>query len=279
LEYAVKKIAELGYDGVELNAETFTLHSSTVLPHITPMTPRNEKERAVETITHHGLIVSSICAHISMIHPDPQKRRDSMEFMKGCIDMAEEFKTGIVHAISGALQEGVERRTARVWLIDGLIELIDYSEARGIRLALESVENQLVANTEDMLEVIESVGMKHLYVNFDPSHLILYGENPAESMRKYGSRVVHIHAKDARGTPDRFEFPPLGMGEINFKEIIKAAKEMGYDGFISLEYEGDIFGYSRDPVSMAKSGKEYLDQLLREDSGAGRHVPDVTSRD
>jgi sugar phosphate isomerase/epimerase len=91
--------------------------------------------------------------------------------------------------------------------------------------------------------------------NFDPSHLGYQGVNYVKFIREFGSRIFHVHMKDAwwghgDGSvgvfgghtdftdPRRFwDFRSLGHGDINFEEIIVALNDVGYRGPLSVEWE------------------------------------------
>ncbi len=257
LEYAVKNISELGYEGIELNAETNWAH-----PHITPTTPRSERLRAARLLSHHGLAVSSVCAHVSLVLEHESARAESMRFMRGCIDLAGEFGTSVVHAISGAKGVGVKVADAWNWLVASIGELVDYSDSRGVKFAFEAAVNQLVARSTDMEKLLRAVGGEKLHINFDPSHSILYGEDPSRLIRAYGKKIIHFHAKDSIGNPKNFKFPPLGLGVIDFGRVIDALKSIGYTGFVSVEYEGELFGYEKNPVAAARRAKRFLERML-----------------
>ena len=93
-----------------------------------------------------------------------------------------------------------------------------------------------------------------------------------------GSRIVHVHVKDAKKIPAGFKFPPLpvgtmrittefeylrpGTGEMEFVAFLGALREVGYDGFLSTEYEGVFFGYLEDPWEVALQTKSFLDEVL-----------------
>ncbi|MGO9643741.1 MAG: sugar phosphate isomerase/epimerase family protein [Candidatus Bathyarchaeia archaeon] len=258
--YAAKKIAQIGYDGIELNAET-----NWAQPHVTPKTPKKERQAMMEIVRECGLEVSSMCAHISLIDPSFEKRKKAIQFTKECIEIGLEFGTKIVHVVSGNLDKEVDRKVALGWLVSGLSELIDFSEDRGVKVAFEAAVNQLVANSNDLSDIINDLGSKRLYVNFDPSHFVLYGEDTSEAVAKFADRLVHVHAKDARGNPDHFEFPPLGAGVVDFRDLIRVLKAIEYGGFISVEYEGELFGYGSDPVSATIKSRSFLRDLI--DSG------------
>lgn len=90
--------------------------------------------------------------------------------------------------------------------------------------------------------------------NFDPSHLIWQGMNPAIFLRDFGSHVYHVHMKDAAVTLDGksgilgshitfgdvrrgWNFRSLGHGDVKFEEIIRELNAMGYSGPLSVEWE------------------------------------------
>lgn len=213
-------------------------------------------------IKDRGLDVSSICAHISLIEPDPKQRRDDVAFVEGCIDMAADFDTRAVHCISGSLQPGVRATDAWSWLVENLAEFPDYSTARGVRLGMEAAVTRLVANARDLGRLLRESDTRKVSVNLDPSHLMLFGEDPVDAVKAFGPRIIHVHLKDAKGTPDDFQFPPLGMGVIDFRRFIAALRATGYDGYQSVEYEAEVFGYKDTPEHTTQTSKEYVERLL-----------------
>jgi sugar phosphate isomerase/epimerase len=48
-------------------------------------------------------------------------------------------------------------------------------------------------------------------------------------------RIVHVHAKDCRMEGHRPVWGPLGEQDVDWKGQIRALKEDGYKGYISLE--------------------------------------------
>lgn len=57
------------------------------------------------------------------------------------------------------------------------------------------------------------------------------GQNPANLIRKEGSRVVSLHMKDFLDDAN-YTFVPVGTGVVDFKGIIKAARKVGVQWFI-----------------------------------------------
>ena len=90
--------------------------------------------------------------------------------------------------------------------------------------------------------------------NFDPSHLIWQGIDPAEFIYYFPNRIYHVHMKDAATTLNGrtginsshlsfgdhrrgWDFRSVGRGAVRFEEIIRALNSVGYDGPLSVEWE------------------------------------------
>lgn len=90
--------------------------------------------------------------------------------------------------------------------------------------------------------------------NFDPSHLIWQGVNPAVFLRDFSKYIFHVHMKDAAVILDGkagilgshitfgdnrrgWNFRSLGHGHVNFEEIIRELNAMNYSGPLSVEWE------------------------------------------
>ena len=71
----------------------------------------------------------------------------------------------------------------------------------------------------------------------DIGHDFRAGQNPAESIRKYGSRIYDMHVKNVKFDPKKNIAVPMPRGEMNLWEVVKALVEVGYTGCCSLEYE------------------------------------------
>ena len=62
-------------------------------------------------------------------------------------------------------------------------------------------------------------------------------KDPAETIRKYGSRIYDAHIKNFEiGKPNGAAIP-LPRGKIDLVRVCKAFIDVGYDGVCSLEYE------------------------------------------
>ncbi|MCA9095697.1 MAG: TIM barrel protein, partial [Planctomycetaceae bacterium] len=102
---------------------------------------------------------------------------------------------------------------------------------------------------------LEAIGRREEFgFNFDPSHLIWQGVDPAEFIRTFPDRIYHVHMKDAAVTLNGrsgilsshlpfgdhrrgWDFRSLGRGGVRFEEIIRALNVIKYNGPLSVEWE------------------------------------------
>ncbi|MDP6381002.1 MAG: sugar phosphate isomerase/epimerase, partial [Phycisphaerae bacterium] len=95
-----------------------------------------------------------------------------------------------------------------------------------------------------------------LGLEFDPSHFVWQGMDYLAAVRKFASRIHHVHAKDTEVLSDvllregifsrgwwRYRIP--GFGEVDWPAFISTLKEVGYDGAVTVENEDPVFSGSR----------------------------------
>jgi len=270
LNKIIPRLAGMGYRGLELNAETGPWGE----PHVTP--DLNSRQRALirQLTQDHSFEISSISAHISLVDTDRAARRRHVDFVKGFIDLAPELDTNIVHAISGLPPTGVAREQAWEWLVESVTECARYAAARNVVFGIEADEIMLVASMADLGQLLDTLPDADFSVNFDASHSIPMGEDPAVWVKNLGERIVHVHLKDVKprepnkqqaslfGVAVEFEYPPLGMGVIDWPELVSTLRQIGYAGFLSVEYAAHHFGYREDPWDVALRAKRFMDNLL-----------------
>src|SRR5215213_1289177 len=258
LEDAMTLVARHGYDAIELNAETLPWAG----PHVTPKTDQETRRRILKLAQDLGLGISAISAHVSLVDADPAARNDALAFTRGCIDLAVDLRAPVVHGLSGALVPEVEEAEAWEWLAAAVAESTDYANSRGVLFAFEAIANHLVSRTKDLQQLMNRVGDNRLWVNFDPSHFQVMGDDPVAAARTLADRTVHVHLKDAQGVPEDFTFPPLGEGRIDFDSMIVELRDGGYDGVLSAEYEAQVYGFELPPERILADSRVFATRLI-----------------
>jgi L-ribulose-5-phosphate 3-epimerase len=117
----------------------------------------------------------------------------------------------------------------------------------GVTLAFETGQE-----TADLLRTtLDELKATNLKVNFDPANMLLYGMgDPIRAVEILGPDIRSVHVKDARRTKVPGEWGqevPLGEGEVNIPQFLRALERVGYAGPLIVEREvGDQAGRLRD---------------------------------
>lgn len=114
--------------------------------------------------------------------------------------------------------------------IESLQALIPVARKNGVMLMLEPA-----ASPDDVPDHIDTIlkAVPGLALHLDLGHCNLNGFQPPVWLRRFAGRVVHIHAHDNNGRDDQ-HLPP-GAGTVNWSDTIRALKDTGYDGTITIE--------------------------------------------
>lgn len=153
--------------------------------------------------------------------------------------------------------------------------IFDAFDAVGVRFALEVHPTEIAYDIHTARRALAAVNNRKAFgFNFDPSHLIWQGLDPAKFIDAFPDRIYHCHVKDAIrtldgttsilashasfGDPKRgWDFRSPGRGEINFEEITRALNRAGYTGPLSVEWEDS--GMSREHG--AREAAEFVRKL------------------
>ena len=188
----------------------------------------------------------------------------NFQFVKGAVELASDLETKYV--VVGSGRKDFYGRESRYWewLIAALRELMTIAAPLGVTLAFEAagLPRVLVHNLSRMQELLSYDGLEELGVLFDPSHYHIRGAGEVGAYRALSERVAHVHIKDARGDVEDFEFPPLGMGDIDFDALLGAIVAVDCAGYTSVEYEAFAWGYETDPRQVLTESKAFLDSRI-----------------
>lgn len=258
LDELILKLSAWGYDAIELNAEELPWAA----PHVTPQTDVAARRLILRAAAERRLGISAVCAHVSLVSADPDERSAAVDLVRGCIDLAHDLGTEVVHGLTGPVPAGVDPAQAWEWAVPAVRACAKYAHRKDIKFAMEAIVNHVVFRVADMQRLLEEVGGVPLYVNFDPSHYQVGGDDIAAAVRTFGQRIVHVHMKDAQGVPENFTFPALGMGQVDFAGMMAALREVDYNGYLSVEYEADRFGDPTPKEQAAQEARRFVTQLI-----------------
>ncbi len=122
-------------------------------------------------------------------------------------------------------------------------KLIPLAEELKVVIAVEEVWNKFLLSPLEFARYVDEFESPWIRAYFDVGNVVLYGY-PQDWIRTLEKRIVKVHLKDFRfrrhkGVPGRVaEFVPLREGDIDWKAVYAAFKEIGYRGPATVEVRG-----------------------------------------
>ena len=218
------------------------------------------------------LYISSLAYYPNNLDPNEEKRRANINHIKIMIDAASQLDVNIICTFIGSngnfFCTGIE--TSLKLFKEVFPEIIDHAKDHDIRIAIENcpLGGWNIAFSPEIWDEIFSIGT-NIGLNFDPSHLVWQGIDYVKAIYDYGKRIFHTHAKDTevfKGKLRRsgiygkgwWRYRVPGWGEIDWRKVITALKDVGYDYVLSIEMEDPLFK----PEEGLILGLRYLSSLL-----------------
>jgi sugar phosphate isomerase/epimerase len=255
-EEGIRRIAGLGFKAVELIA----WNNEILNTYYTPACIRELRTIA----ENEGIEISEfVSTPQGLANPDKIKRDMAVDHFKRAAEVAVGLGTKILNTVSVypfelsfpwitdlphlqefkvAVPSGLDWQRNWEDYVDTTRRCAAVCEELGLRYALEPHPYRYMSNAASMLRLIEHVNSDALGMNFDPSHLFPVGEIPHIVIYQLGKRIFHCHFSDNDGTTNVHWRP--GKGKIDWEAVLRALKDTGYEGVISLEFE-DVPGVSR----------------------------------
>jgi D-psicose/D-tagatose/L-ribulose 3-epimerase len=252
--FGIRMTKEIGFDTIDIFADPLDL---------------DVKERRLipRECDRVGLpIISIACVAVGLLDFNPSVQRFHLQRCRAYLDLAYEYQAKNVLLVLGEyLWERQVIPPAEQWqtAVRNVRTLGQYAADLGLQIAieLEPFQLSLVNNVDRMVRFLDDVNHSAVRANIDVSHLLL-SHTPVEELQRLRGKAIHVHLSDCDGKVHG-DLPP-GRGVVDFPPYLRAIKDLGIDGVISIELE-----YSPEPdkiVDWVREAYQATDRLLR---GAG----------
>ena len=242
-EDAIKKAAEIGAQGLQMYAT-----SGEFAPENMDSSKRRELLNMVKA---NGLVFSALCGDLGMGFGNKELNPSLIEKSKRILDLAKELETNVVTTHIGVVPADKNHERYKI-MQEACFELARYADSVGAHFAIETGPE--IATT--LKSFLDDLGSKGVAVNFDPANFVMVtGDDPVKGVYTLKDYIVHTHAKDGKNLRkcnpevvyriideeanqgDAYIELPLGEGNVDFDNYLKALDEIGYKGFLTVERE------------------------------------------
>ena len=231
MDKALTEIAEAGYSGVELFDGNLLDYKVTDF-------------RALLQRT--GLELVAAYSGANFIFDDILP--DELDRITRSADRAAEL--GAPHFVvgGGAKRYDGTRESDYHKLGAALDRVNDLAEERDLQAHYHPHLSTIVEGPEEVRRIFDLTSIRFCP---DTAHLAAAGGNPAQMIQEHADRITYIHLKGLQRDP--FAFVPLDRGDLDTVPILKAIKEIKFEGWICTEL--DAWG---DPLEGARLSMNYL---------------------
>jgi sugar phosphate isomerase/epimerase len=241
----------LGYEGLEVAPFTLADGAEQLPPGRRADLRRSAESRGIEVLGLHWLLVKPPGLYIT--HPDPAVRRRTADYFVQLVDLCADLG-GKVMVIGSpkqrSLQPGVTRDLALAYAREVFQPSLDPAARRGVTLAFEPLgpaETDFVNTVAEAVDLVNKVGHPAFRLNLDVKAMSSEPQPIAAVIRSAKGYVAHVQVND----------PNLlgpGMGDVRYEPIVAALREIGYDGWLSVE----AFDFKAGAERIARESIAYL---------------------
>ena len=240
LERQLTLYKDAGFDGVEVRLVDETEFKGKPIP---PGTLRignmDEDARRLAKITNStGLEVHSIMCNplwkYSLTSSNEKYRETALRIIKDAINAAKILNADALLIIPGVVTEDVGYEKAMALSKENLNKIVSLAEENEIILAVENVGNRFLLSPLEMRDFIDYFNSDYVKAYLDVGNIVLLRQGyPQDWIRILGSRIVKVHVKDYDSRTRSVTY--LLQGDIDWKSVITALREVKYDGYLTAE--------------------------------------------
>lgn len=261
---AVRRLADIGYAGVEIMAD---------VPHAWPACLLDEQKDAIrKNLNDHGLAISNVNAfmmnaisdprqkywHPSWIEPDRHYRQIRIDHTMRALTLARELGAPcITTEPGGPVEPGASWSAALKLFVEMLKPVIAHAEKEGVLLLVEPEPGLLIETAAQFEEFMKHIDSPAVGLNFDIGHFYCVGDEPAPTVHRLAKYMWHVHLEDIAASRVHHHLVP-GEGAIDFAATLEAIRQVGYNGWITIE----LYPYVDDPDAAARTARERIQKLL-----------------
>lgn len=199
--------------------------------------------------------VTALCGELGGFGLEKSKENpEKLAYLRRTLELADTLDCRVVTTHIGVVPADRSEPRYQV-MLDAMGEIARFAAGLGACVAVETGPEKISTLSAFLDECGAGAG-----INFDPANLVMVGaDDEVAAVADAGGKIVHTHAKDGRSLkpirPEDFyhqfaegglewaatcgccEETPLGEGAVRWAPYLKALRNAGYDGYLTIERE------------------------------------------
>ena len=249
IEESIALAGKLGMDGIQIYAVSGEFCPDALLAN------DGKIEYYKALLKENNLVVSALCGDLGGHGFEIESENPTrVERTNRIVDLACKLDTGVVTTHIGVIPSD-ETSLKYCVMLDAIRQCGEYAASKGVTLAIETGPE-----TAPVLKGFVERAGAGVGVNLDHANFVMVtGQDPTEAVYLLRDHIVHTHLKDGKmlkksdpveiynvfaeggieglNVADYFIETPVGEGDVDFAAYVGALKEIGFDGFLTIERE------------------------------------------
>jgi L-ribulose-5-phosphate 3-epimerase len=251
---ALEAAAALKVDGVQIWATDLTYYDPEhPVGELDPeLTTEEDKGKLRETLERLGMGISALCGDLGRGFVKPDHIAEDVAKTKQMMDLAKSLEVRVLTSHIGRIPDDPNEPGYRT-AAEALEEIGAHGDEIGVVFASETGPESGAA----LAEFLRGLKTDSIKVNYDPANMVMRGFDPVQGVYDLRGFVVHTHAKDGIGPGPKRGEVPLGEGDVPWPEYLRALREIGYEGYLTIERE-----VGEDPAADIVTAARFLREQL-----------------
>lgn len=175
---------------------------------------------------------------LDLISPDAGVRRAGVDRMRWVLDcsaaLGADRVSGPLHSVLGQFSGQGPTADELARAVESQQQIGEHAARVGVTVGLEALnrfECYLLNTMDDLAAFVRRVGHPNIRAMYDTFHANIEEADPIGALTRNKAQVAHIHiSENDRGVP--------GRGNIPWAETYAAIRDIGYDGWLTIESFG-----------------------------------------
>jgi sugar phosphate isomerase/epimerase len=224
IETSCRRLQKYGYNGIEFAAEPYKL----------------DAEKCVALMRKYGLDCRSLCGIFDEsrdLTDSGDTGKSAVSYLMDNVDFAVKVGAKIIVVVPSpvgrtAQPVGKTFDELRNNAVKNIREAAYYAQKHDIKFAIEAINRYetYFANTlEKAYSLVNDIGHPAVGIMADLFHMSIEESSFTQSLLMIQDKLLHVHIADNTREP-------AGLGHIDFKEILRVLKKIGYNGSLTMEF-------------------------------------------
>ncbi|MFV0520245.1 MAG: sugar phosphate isomerase/epimerase family protein [Lachnospirales bacterium] len=270
LEEIFKMATQSGFSAIELNMTEDKYNEGDIKDfgladnnYLTISMGEKEYSEILELSKKYNIKISGISTGLHWTYPlssnDEDKREKGKLIVRKMIECANFFKVDTILVVPGCTTKEVSYDVVYERAKEAMNELKSYAEEKNVIIGIENVWNKFLLSPLEAVQLLDEINSPYVKMYFDAGNVLQFGF-PEQWVKILNKRIAKVHIKDFDTSIGNIRgFKNLLEGNMDYKALLTALREVGYDDYITAE----LSPYNTAPYQLIENTSKALEYIIK----------------